>query len=339
MTKVTFDSQIGYFLGIQFECHRSTDGDVTISMGQEAFADKILHEYKMEGADIHIPHSPYRSGHPVDSIETHEYDPVKQASLTNQLQSILGSLQWLATCTRPDLSTITNMLAKYQANPSQGHIDAAKHVLRYVKGTKSMGITFSSKDNDKLQSFVKFPIPASQITALTDANWGPQDASIPKPGLPPVELDLFKSRSVSGYVIWLGGPMHWVSKRQTITARSSAESEIYATDECVKQLQQLTHIIEELNVGDIVMPNPTPVYNDNAACIKWSHSLTTKGLRHLQMRENAVREQILAKNITLEHIAGAVNLADMFTKEDKDVAHFVLICNILMRPPDDQHLI
>ena len=53
------------------------------------------------------------------------------------------------------------------------------------------------------------------------------------------------------------------------------------------------------------------------------------------MRENAVREQIQAKNITLEHIAGAVNLADMFTKEDKDVAHFVLVRNILMRSPDD----
>jgi len=227
------------------------------------------------------------------------------------------------------------MLAKSQANPSRSHVDAAKHVVRYLKGTKSMGITFSSRDDDKLQSFVKFPLPASDITALTDANWGPQDASIPRSDLPPIELDLFKSRSVSGYVIWLGGPVHWVSKRQSITARSSAESEIYATDECVKQLQQISHLIIDLEVTDLVMPKPIPVYNDNAACIKWSHSLATKGLRHIQMRENAVREQILSKKITLEHIAGAVNLADMFTKEDKDVAHFVLVRNILMRSPQD----
>ena len=132
--------------------------------------------------------------------------------------------------------------------------------------------------------------------------------------------------------------MHWVSKRQSITARSSAEAEIYATDECVKQLQHLAFIIEEIGVTDLIMPKPTTVYNDNAACIKWAHSLTTKGLRHLQMRENAVREQILMKNVTVEHIAGAVNLADMFTKEDKDVAHFILVRNTLMRPPDDQNL-
>eukprot|EP00558_Chaetoceros_sp_UNC1202_P008860 CAMPEP_0197252668 /NCGR_PEP_ID=MMETSP1429-20130617/62281_1 /TAXON_ID=49237 /ORGANISM="Chaetoceros sp., Strain UNC1202" /LENGTH=60 /DNA_ID=CAMNT_0042715111 /DNA_START=83 /DNA_END=262 /DNA_ORIENTATION=+ len=60
------------------------------------------------------------------------------------------------------------MLAKYQSQPSKGHIDAARHVVRYLKGTKSMGITFSSKDDDKLQSFLKFPIDPSKITALTD---------------------------------------------------------------------------------------------------------------------------------------------------------------------------
>ena len=83
------------------------------------------------------------------------------------------------------------------------------------------------------------------------------------------------------------------------------------------------------------MPKPTDVYNDNSACVKWAHSLTTKGLRHLQMRENAVREQIQNGNIEVSHVAGAVNLADMFTKEDKDVAHFVLVRNILMRSPSD----
>ena len=49
----------------------------------------------------------------------------------------------------------------------------------------------------------------------------------------------------------------------------------------------------------------------------------------------APQKVVQANNITVEHIAGAVNLADMFTKEDKDVAHFVLVRNIIMRSPDD----
>jgi hypothetical protein len=35
----------------------------------------------------------------------------------------------------------------------------------------------------------------------------------------------------------LFGPLHWFSKHQSVTAGSSAEAEIYATDECVKFLR------------------------------------------------------------------------------------------------------
>jgi hypothetical protein len=81
----------------------------------------------------------------------------------------------------------------------------------YLKGTKSMGISFTSYNRNDLSSFVKFPIESSTITCLTDANWGPQDQSKPNPAQNE-EIDLFKSRSISGYLIWLGVPLHWVSK-------------------------------------------------------------------------------------------------------------------------------
>ena len=54
---------------------------------------------------------------------------------------------------------------------------------------------------------VKFPIPSTTVTALTDANWGPQDQSKPNPSTD-VQLELFKTRLLSGYLIWLGGPLH-----------------------------------------------------------------------------------------------------------------------------------
>jgi len=66
---------------------------------------------------------------------------------------------------------------------------------------------------------------------MSDANWGPQDASQNRQKM---ELPLFVSRSMSAFFIDLLGPLHWLSKRQNVTAGSSAEAEIYATDECVK---------------------------------------------------------------------------------------------------------
>ena len=45
------------------------------------------------------------------------------------------------------------------------------------------------------------------------------------------------------------------------------------------------------------------------------------------MCKNAIREQIQQKHISLEHIDGTVNLADLFTKDGKNVAYFVMMRN------------
>eukprot|EP00957_Ditylum_brightwellii_P052235 3961377-Ditylum_brightwellii.AAC.1 len=102
------------------------------------------------------------------------------------------------------------------ASPSTGHIKAAKRVARYIKGTKEHGISFHSiPNNTDLAAYVKFPIE-NDILAMSDVNWGPQDASAPKNN-PLVTLELFKTRSILGFLIWHHGPLHWVSKCQTVT--------------------------------------------------------------------------------------------------------------------------
>jgi hypothetical protein len=67
------------------------------------------------------------------------------------------------------------------------------------------------------------------------------------------------------------------------------------------------------------------IYNDNQACVNWSKRCTTKGLRHIQMKENCVRENIASQFVTVCHIDGKINLADLFTKEIKDTTHFVTL--------------
>ena len=126
------------------------------------------------------------------------------------------------------------------------------------------------------------------------------------------------------------GPIHWISKRQTITARSTAEAEIYATDECTTFLIHLYNILQDLNLVGTLMPSPTTIYNNNAACIAWSHSLSTKGLHHIQIRENAVRERVQGGYIEVRHTGGDINISDLFTKEDKDTKHYIIIVNEIM---------
>ena len=77
------------------------------------------------------------------------------------------------------------------------------------------------------------------------------------------------------------------------------------------------------------MLSPTVVYNDNSACVQWAVSLTSKGLRHIQIRENAVCEGVQNKFVTIKHIEGKKNPLDIFTKEDKEVTHFLKIPSLL----------
>jgi hypothetical protein len=47
------------------------------------------------------------------------------------------------------------------------------------------------------------------------------------------------------------------------------------------------HLLSDLSLSPV---GPIPVYNDNKGAIDWSHSFSTKGMRHYNIRENAVRE-------------------------------------------------
>ena len=61
--------------------------------------------------------------------------------------------------------------------------------------------------------------------------------------------------------------------------------------------------------------------------------MNTKGLRYVQIRENAVRESIQDEIIDVEHIGGKLNPSDIFTKEDKDIEHFEKCRNTMCSSP------
>jgi len=336
-TNVDFMGPVSHFLGLKFQWQKSNNR-LRAHISQEAFADSLIDQAGLTSLSVSSNKTPYRSGYPVDNIkEDPHLTESQQMVIQAQYRSLVGSLLWISQGTRPDLSTITNMLARHQASPNDKHIASAKYAIKYLKGSKSKGITFDSSTEDKLTSFLHFPIQTPKLTGISDANWGPQDQSAPKSKITQPELELFKTRSISGHVITLHGPIHWSSKRQKITARSSCEAEIYATDECLKDILHIRHIIQDLHLSQDILHTKTKIYNDNMACVMWSKNTTTKGLRHLQIRENAIRES--SKIIEIEHVAGKINPADMFTKEDKDATHFIQLRDTIVTDPLSPNII
>ena len=262
-----------------------------------------------------------------------------RAKLKLTMQQLMGSLQWVSHCTRPDISTATALLSKYQNSPSPGHLQAAKHIIKYLKGSKSHGILFSSANDSVLQSFLHFPPNIKhKLAGISDANWGAQDQSTQF--TPNTTLELFKSRSISGHILTLHGPLHWSSKRQSITARSSAESEIYATDECCKDILYLSQIIHDLNLQHDLLNKTTHIYNDSMACVHWTKNRTTRSIRHIQLRENAIREAVQNGTISVHHVPGTSNPSDILTKEDRDPTHYTTLRDCVVSPlPIARHVI
>ena len=76
----------------------------------------------------------------------------------------------------------------------------------------------------------------------------------------------------------------------------------------------------------------TTVYNDNqaCACVNWLASVTNKGVKHINLHENQVRESHQAKVVRVKHNPGVINPSDIFTKEMQDAAHFRRLCDSMM---------
>jgi hypothetical protein len=66
----------------------------------------------------------------------------------------------------------------------------------------------------------------------------------------------------------------------------------------------------------------TPVYNNNDACMKWCHNLTTKGNCHVKHCKNATCEWVENGSITVTQVSGKCNPSDFFTKEMQGEANF-----------------
>ncbi len=205
--------------------------------------------------------------------------------------SLVGSLLWLALQTRPEISQAVSQLSRFVSNPSPAHLTAAKHLLRYLNGSRALGIHYSSKAN-------------STPLIYSDATW----ASDPE-----------SSRSVQAYVTLLyGGAVSWHCGIQKSVSLSTTESEWFALSETCKESIYLKHAMSQLRFSGIKQwtTNPMTIFEDNQAVIKIAVSGEPKHKhqKHILVRLQYVREQVASKTILPVYIPSADNVADVLTK-------------------------
>jgi hypothetical protein len=126
-------------------------------------------------------------------------------SINFPYRSLIGCLQYLAQCTRPDISLAVGKLARFVENPGRAHWKAAKRVLRYLKHTKEFGVQFGWNNEEDMR----------HLFGYVDASYA--------------DTDNGKRKSTTGFVFMFGGgAVSWTSYRQRAVARSSTEAEYMA---------------------------------------------------------------------------------------------------------------
>ena len=204
--------------------------------------------------------------------------------------ALIGSLQYLASCTRPDISFTVGALGKYSSKPTTAHWTAALNVVRYLKGTAELGICYggsscSSSDN------------STKVLGYSDADFAG---------------DVDTRRSTTGYVFILnGGAISWSSRHQKTVATSTMEAEYMAQAAAAKEGLWVRKLQRNLGIKDCTIK----IFADNQAAIKLANNPTSSARsKHIDVMHHFVRERVASGEIEFEYVATASQVADALTK-------------------------
>ena len=100
--KVDFMGDVDFFLGTAFTWIRQSNGHLSVHMSQTAFIEFSAHRFGVDAMNPVSNMTPYCSGMPTNSIPAPCPDEPDLKHPTKVYQGIVVSINWLATCTRPD---------------------------------------------------------------------------------------------------------------------------------------------------------------------------------------------------------------------------------------------
>ncbi|KAD3640229.1 hypothetical protein E3N88_29452 [Mikania micrantha] len=262
--------ELTFFLGLQIK--QSTDG---ISIHQSKYTKDLLKKFELQNCKP--------CPNPMSSTTQLDADLKGKAVDETLYRCMIGSLMYL-TASRPDIMFATCVCARFQAAPKESHLIAVKRIFRYLQGTQSLGIWYSTGHSCKLVGFSDSDYAGCKLTR----------------------------KSTSGGCQFLGNCLvSWQSKKQTSVATSTAEAEYIAAASCTSQILWLQNQLLDYGIKE----SKTPLLMDSASalCIVKNpvqHSRT----KHIEIRHHFIRDCFEKGLIDPKFVPSADELADIFTK-------------------------
>ena len=128
---------LNHFLGMKVIQHP----DHSVYIGQHSLVDSILRKTRMENCNPVA--TPMDTGVKLEKADDSDV-PLNQ----HEYQSLVGSLLYLSTVSRPDITHAVGIMARFCSKPTNVHWSALKRILRYLKGTRGCGILY--QHNNKM---------------------------------------------------------------------------------------------------------------------------------------------------------------------------------------------
>ena len=139
------------------------------------------------------------------------YDGEATHTEIKRYQSGVGSLMYLNTQCRLDLSFTVSALSRFNHNPSPFHWKACQRAIVYFGTTKDLGITFKARGTTDKLDYHRY----------SDSDYAG---------------DLDTRKSTFGYVYFIANsPVSWKTARQHAVTLSSIEAEYYTLTEAAKE--------------------------------------------------------------------------------------------------------
>lgn len=251
---------------------------------QEQYILGMLKDFGMEQCcETSVPSTTER----LSTINQPQTEKEKEEMSYKPYRSMVGYLVYASVATRPDITYAVNVCSRFNTNPGIKHWNAAKYILRYLRGTSTVGLTFVASKEKNIT-----------IAAFSDSDWaGDQD----------------DRKSTSGYIIKINNNIvSWVSKKQKTVADSSAEAEYYALTETAKELKWFKSLFEEIGC---IVNQPSIIYCDNrAATILTENDVFHGRTKHIEIKYHFIRDMVIKNELRVEWISTINQEADILTK-------------------------
>jgi len=252
-----------------------TRNESTITVTQTRYLLSLLQKFELAGAKPVSTH--------IASSTSLTVGEGTLLSDSTYYRRLVGSLQYL-TLTRPDISYAVHNVCQFMHHPHDSHLIAVKRVFQYLKGTLNIGL-----------HFVKTPPIA--LRGFCDADWaGSRD----------------DRRSMTGFAIYMGDNLlSWGAKKQATMSRSTAEAEYRALASTTAELMWFIHLLKSIGY---LLPAPTLCCDNLSAINMAENPVFHHRTKHIEIDVHFVREQVARGSLSLQHISGPAQIADIFTK-------------------------